>query len=1092
MISKLHIFSKKTDANVSLKGYYYQVLKSIETWVENFLKDIHEEIYCDFEEDIFQKNPFLKTVKFRQIKLYSSNFSFASEEIQKCIAHFFMLHVKTDYANLEKEFVFEANTSVAQKKLDNDAVLLRKWNENQGKLGEELLKQCSAKVQSIVSSYISENAKALAEKKESKEFVSEALEVFKLLQGADWNDFTQRIRWKFNGVSSDEEFTATREKIDSLILQLPFDISEENLPSTFGLLHTTAWNKATAEKSEDRKLTLIALKEILLQSADESEKWYWQVTERWKGVTDIHEFIIGEFYEVIDATRHCRQHPYLSMHNQQWLDILKIYIDKVQLTDDFKRTAIHEYLWLKFRPINIYEKPEGNLTGEKKYFEFYYKEFNAFRNATELEDAQTLMNIALAACYHGISELKIETVQNWFRQMDEILNARLEKETNPNEICHLLENLGTQYLFLNAKKRENKSVSAFIKPLEKILSLLGKATLYNVTTLSTRLSEYISLLIEVDPDANTPLIEAIETFTEKLNPLVEERNGTYERAKVERDKGIQYLHSSNPTHILRALNCFHKAKTLWYRQESIEGFVLTLISISHLYSAIGLNLASKYYALCAAWASIHNGSRHLLKRISDSFGLIFYADFKQGAWMNAIISFADYINARDEFKGTPLDPAIDKIPFKAMADLAIIFHISPKIAPQLKDLIDTHIGMLGQIGDDFIQPLFPKLESDFPTAISMKHLLEGKLTDKPLNDVGKKRIVRFSALGSSWEISFNNDYETTPIAEEVCGIMQVMVAEIALSKYDFHLVRGSVNIEIEVKADCISSERLPTYTEFKWKIFLEFSDSQIPEEIYLHTARNSTVLMYILEELSLLPHEEFKERFATLFTENNLADKLLVLGLYQRMYRYVFKKPRFDSLQRQQLEAVDAIFVNLPVTNSVMEWKSHLSPKYNPKEAIENIQHRFKNSYQCIYITIEKLKQEKDFPALINELRKKGFHDWQLILSIMNFMLNYKTQLEMDVQSFETEELHHEKYNKIFYRLQHTNEKDCYVKFPLAAFQSKEFKFQLNHTFVVILKSFGLENNARFPNFSSVKEFLDIRFNMSNDNSEDGNLLHDI
>jgi len=49
------------------------------------------------------------------------------------------------------------------------------------------------------------------------------------------------------------------------------------------------------------------------------------------------------------------------------------------------------------------------------------------------------------------------------------------------------------------------------------------------------------------------------------------------------------------------------------------------------------------------------------------------------------------------------------------------------------------------------------------------------------------------------------------------------------------------------------------------------------------------------------------------------------------------------------------------------------------------------------------------------------------------------------------------------------DEKDCSIEFPLAAFQTNAFQFQINNTLVVILKSFGLENNARFTNFNSVK-----------------------
>ena len=154
-ISKLHIFSKNTDASASIRGYNYQTLKTLETWIENLLNKVDEEIYCDFEEDIFQKDHKAGTAKFRQLKLYSSSFSFKSEEIEKCISHFFMLHVKTDYQLADKEFVFEANTNVAGNYKDNDAELLRKWVANQDELSYNLLKSCSEKVKSIVAKYVS-------------------------------------------------------------------------------------------------------------------------------------------------------------------------------------------------------------------------------------------------------------------------------------------------------------------------------------------------------------------------------------------------------------------------------------------------------------------------------------------------------------------------------------------------------------------------------------------------------------------------------------------------------------------------------------------------------------------------------------------------------------------------------------------------------------------------------------------------------------------------------------------------------------------------------------------------------------------------
>jgi hypothetical protein len=1122
-ISKLYIFSKNTDASASMRGYLYQVLKAVETWIHNFNNNIDDEIYCDYEEDIFQKNQFSKTARFRQIKLYSRDFSFASEEIQKCIAHFFMLHVQTDYTSLEKEFVFEANTSIKQQQGENDAELLKNWNENQNNLSDELLLECSAKVKSIVTGYIQEQESlkkiALTEKKKKAEekadnavtknslkptiakekrvteanekieelkleetILEEAIAVFSSLTESDWIEFTKRIKWQFKDTNADVEFTSLKENIEALILKLPFPIEKENLSTTFGLLHTTAWEKASLKNPDDKKLTLGELQEILLQAANEDDKGYWQIFDRWEGVTAINNFIIGEFYEILDATK----------HDSQWLSILKLYIDKTETLESFSRTAIYEYLWLRFRPIDFYAKPKGDLIGERKYFDFYFKDFNDFKNSAELEDAQSLMNIALAACFIGNTDLDIEQVRKWLQQMEATLIGKLETETNPNEICHLLENLGTHYLFLNVRERKTINVTEVITPLGKIFSYIDQADFYNATALSTRLNKYISMLIQINPEKNSALIDAIETFTEKLNPLIEKRHGSYNAAKVEVGKGVQYLNSDNPMLLLRALNCFHKAKTLWYRQEHMEGFVLALLNIAQLYSLMGMNLASKYYALGAAWISIHNGNRHLLKRIADAFGLAFDADLKQGAWMNAIISFADYMNARDEFKSTPLDLEIDEMPFKRMSGLSMILHATPKISPQLTVLIDAHIGMLGQIGEDFIKPELPNLEKNYPTDTSLKPILEAVLTDKPLNDVGRKRAVRFQALGSSWEISFNNDYETTAIAEEFCGILQIMLAEVALSKYDFHLVRSTLKIDLEVKIGYDKPEQQPSIYEFKWKVFIEHFDSQVPQEVNLHTAKTSTILWSILNEISLLPKNEFNDFFEKLFKENDLAGKTLVLGAYQRMYRYVFMKSRFDSLHRQFFEPVDAFFLNLPNTNHVMEWKNSLSLKYNQQQATENIKNRFRNSNRCIHLTIKKLKLDKDFPNFINELREKGWLDWQIIMSMMNFMLNHKTQLEISKQTFDNAEKYVIAFNEIFNQLLYTNEEECYVEFPLQVFTSVAFDFELNQTAINVLRAFELEYKSQFINFLAVKELLDKRFNMAKDMTNENNQLSDI
>lgn len=1090
-ISKLHIFSKNTDANASLRGYQYQILKTLETWLSNFISKVDEEIYCDYEDDIFQKNEFSKTAKFRQLKLYSSNFSFKSEEIEKCIVHFFMLHVKTDYTNLEKEFVFEANTTIAHKYGDNEAELLRKWNDNQDKLTPEILKECSTKVKEIVSDYIQDQAKVLKDKVDEK-IISEALEVFKNLSDNDWEEFTKRIKWSFLNVTPDQEFQTVKERIEVLITKLPFPVAKDEIASVFGLLSNVVWEKASEPNPDNRKLLLSEIEYHLLSLGSDEDKWYLNVFDKWKEIKGIDHFLIGEFFEVIDAAKHCRRNKYLFDHSATWLNILDIFIQKLPIERGFKLKAIYEHIWLKIQFVGLYEEPEGNLNGSEGYVRDYFANLDDFRNAEEIEEAQSILNIALSSCLLKLSELKLSEVKTWFKQIKELIDEKLVASQNPSETCHLLENLATFNLFSLARRKHNQKYNSLTEPIEQLLVNIDKAEYYNVSQLCDRLNAYIKMLITIGVENNFELIELLESYLQKIDGIVLKREGNYKAAKIQVDRGIEYLRSTNPFLVLKALNCFHKAKDLWHQQETIEGLVLALINISQLYSGIGLNMAAKYYALAGVWVSVHNGSKKLLKRIADSLGMLFYADFKQGSWMNTITAFHKYMSARHEFKPNYIGTYGEEMPLKIIADFTLLLYSSPILSPELKVLIDSELAQLGYIKNEFINPLMPELTSDFPTDVSLKELLERKLTDRPLNDIGVKRKINFTALGSSWKITFTNDYHANAIAEEFCSILQIMLGEIALSKYDFHLVKSTIELEIEIKDGINPPEQLPSHSKFKWKVFSNYFDGKDPKDINFNTATKAGTLMIILNTVSLLPDDEFKRDFESLFKENDLANKTLSMNAYQKMYRMVFTEDGFKSLQREYFNPVETTFLKFPAENEVLKWKADLSLKYNQEQSLQYIANRFKYSKKCMYITLAKLHDQKGFHELINKLREDGWQDWFIILTIMNFMLNYKANRELKTMNIEIEDERIKKFQELFFKYKKMDEKDCYIEFPVEAFKSPDFDFQLQNTCVTVLKACGFENKASFPNFKAIKEFLDVRFNMLIDKYDDGNPLVDI
>lgn len=1086
-ISKLHIFSKNTDASASIRGYSYQTLKTLETWIDNLLNKVDEEIYCDFEEDIFQNNEDAKSAKFRQLKLYSTNFSFKSEEIEKCISHFFMLNVKTDYLQKEKEFVFEANTNVAGNYKDNDAELLRNWVANQENLSPELLTQCTNKTKAIVSKYIQEQATELKEKVDEA-VLKEAISVFENLSEDEWTDFAKRIKWKFAQRKPDDEFSQTISQIEANLLKLPFKVGRDNLKSIFGILYKEVSLRASNQEPSERKLTLRELELLLVDSGDKEDKWYVEVFERWKDIKEIEHFKVGEFYEVINTSRYCRRHKYLTSHDSHWLNLLSCFIHKLKIRKEFTREAIYEYLWLKFRPDGKFKLPTGDLFGSEELIRFYFSDFSEFKHATALEDAKSLLQITFTAMMSEKVKINFKEILNWFKQLYLELNKQLKATNNPNEKCHLLELLGTLVMFFNQRKKHKKNPNDFLKYFEELLTIIDTAPYYHTSQLSDRINQYINLFIKIDADENSELINALQLFSEKLHSKVQNREVEFSKGKKQVDWGAGHIYTDDPTQVLKALSHFHKAKDHWNNQESIEGHVLSLINIAQLYSGIGLNFAAKYYALGGVWVSINNGDKKLLKRIADSLALVFYSDFKQGSWLSAISSFHLFLGARHEFNPNPIDHEKDSITFKSIADFSQILLATPKISQQFQVLVDSNIKFTGYIGEELIVPLIESMTGKYDSEDEIKKLCEKKLDDFPLNDSGKTRTVRFHALGSSWAVSFQNDYQTNSIAEEFLAILQIMLAEISLSNYDFHFVRGKIEIELVVSTEHLLPEQLQSNSEYKWKVFVEYFDTADPEKINMHTAKNSTSLLYILNEISLLKDEEFKELFARLFKKNGLASKTLSTNAYQRIYRQLITDKEFNSLQREHFLPVPLTW-NLPSENNVMQWKSELSGKYNHDQAIEHIKNRFKNSYDCIHLTLDKFKNNSDFQKFINELRSKGFLDWQIILALMNYILDYKAQLELRKgnSDFKSEEEYVEAMQKTFHKYLHMDEKEFPVDFPLEAFKTHEFEIQLRNYPVNVLRAAELENKSRFPNFDAIKEFLDIRFNMKNDNDNTGN-----
>ncbi|MCX2585666.1 dsDNA nuclease domain-containing protein [Pedobacter sp. MR22-3] len=645
--NKLYLFSKDTGATATEQGYHYQKLKTLKTWLENRIAKVEEVIYCNYEDDIFQRNFNAGTSKFRQIKLYSSNFSFSTEEITKSITNFFMLFTKGDYLYDDAQFVFETNSSIAREIRGNDANLLKEWNENQGNMSGDLVTRCATRVKAIVDTYVKEGYAKQMAGDTTGDFLK-AKNYYEQLPDEFWEAFIKSIRWQFESVQQNEAIPKLLEEIEVLIAQLPLPIEVKSASTYLAVLHYEIATRTAEPDEQERMLTNELLDVVILNKGSERDKWYAEVFQKWSAVAAINIFTVGSFYEVIDAARYCRWNLPRSEHSEVWLRLLKMYIHLPETIVLCKRKAIYEYLFLKMSPDMTTGRPGGSIENEVDLIKFYFENFQERNSLADIEDDITLLQIVFTQWMKTQDFIDPELITQWRTIIEDYIEERLVSPRDVDEQCQLYDLKGSTILHFNVGRDKAGKVNEALNVYRQIIPLLGETKLYTISRLSDLLKQMIDVYIQFGIQ-NDEVVDAIEEFLSEIAEKAVQTGNQHNQAHEFVERGVKYLKQGGAKNFLRALDCFQKSAKLWLLNDTKDGYILAMINIAQLYSALDANLAGKYYALCGIWSSFNFGDADSFKRIPDSYAMVFHADFKQGAWMSALGDFLNFINTRQQF-----------------------------------------------------------------------------------------------------------------------------------------------------------------------------------------------------------------------------------------------------------------------------------------------------------------------------------------------------------------------------------------------------------------------------------------------------------
>ena len=907
-LAQLQIFSKKRDATAALKGYEFQHLKTLESWLENRIDNIDEVIYCDFEEDIFQRSLVEKLSKFRQIKLYSTNFSFSSEAIQETIANFFMLFVKGEYMFDKITFSFETNSSIAERVVKgNDADLLQTWVAEQQNLNGEPLQKIRERVKEILSTYIQKEYATRIKDVDIKPELQKAAIFFNKLTDEVYDNFIQSIQWQFEGTDVNTAIENHLNRINALIEKIPLPIDNS---IAFSLLYREVTSRSIQDAPENRGLTNKLMDLLLLQSGDDKNKWYAETYDKWLQVKEIKKFHAGQFYEILKASQYYRMNFHQIGHKDMWMSLLQLYISDENTKAYLKRKAIYEFLFLALKPNPQTGETIDSLNGQEDKIRYYFNEWEQRNSLKNIQDDITLLQLILPQVLLKNITIDVEEIKHWKFNIQLFLDDALQTETSIDNRCILLELRGDFELHTNIVKSKEQ-VEKAISYYKEILPIFSQAQLYSISDLFDILKQILLLLIRFKKEHS--IIDLIETFLDEMQEAATASGQKHIAAKSLVSRGTDYLKAGGVSNFLHATNCFHKAKALWQLEHTKEGYILSLLNLSQMYYALGMNIAGKYYSLCSIWATWHFENESIFNRIAQGTGLLFYGDFKQGGWISALDDFELFMKTREEFNPEGWAGDNDKLFSKTLPDIAFLIFASKKFLPEIAVYLDYRVSQWGDLWNVFLKPMVEELGNELTDSQKIINTAKRNITSEPLADVGKERTITFNALDINWHIHFTNTYIMNAIAEEFASILQIFLCEIARLNMD--LLEKGKTIFINIK-EGDTYERIKKHqSKDDWIASIPKFESKIESEIKYHYGFISIMIKELLYSITLFKKEDFNNYWWKILHEKEkIGEKAFSTNTYQKVYYNSINEKAFKSSQRTAFNPLPphTVFIQLP------------------------------------------------------------------------------------------------------------------------------------------------------------------------------------
>lgn len=827
--------------------------------------------------------------------------------------------------------------------------------------------------------------------------------------------------------------------------------------------------QAIAEMLADREVFWIAEKYLgipaelfpPIQSAD----WYTLHIEKWQK-TEPKKNNFSDFEEIRLAGRHAFTTDGLRQNLRFWIDLIKKHYLESEF-DELRLRAVYEASVLSLRGFN-------DLEGFEPHLEWFFSKQDQMSLA-RLEDARALQQYCSIAAAKGILSISLEQIGKWENAWSSRLDVELSRPNiSENQQSVLLKLKGWHAMYMNPWNPKFPNFEECVRLWLECILVARNARMFPLRQFASQLEQFLELMIEIGG------IEAIPpsyfVLTAKVDELLAERVGGFSAAESSFRRANIFAKNGS---LLGAIDAMHQAKIDWFATETLEKSLQMMLFVSKMYFDLGLLFAAKYYAYAVAFIAINQPNPDVKKLASRGLMRAATWDYVLGAFRNFLLTTKLEIPIHYSY-------AEDAGNFDDSSEIkSITYHLmmlkvlAEKLYPDFEPCVDEIINRL--YTPDLIDETLPQFREALEggTSAQISEFAAEQMSGRLFDDLHDNRQVAWKALGVTWKAEWKNTHAVTGQAEEFLAILQIFLGEIAQT--DLCLLQTEVTLRIEIsEISDPRGESIPSNEGREWKITLPAEGSTEGDLDKSHMEVFG-IVCNILLEASLLQTDDFFAIAEGLF-QKGLSARIFVGRPYHELYSQFIPIEQFHTfpgLKDGQIPADEVV----QSEHAELGWFSGPGPTYSAEKTDEMLKNRYRRELPEFQLAVSLIGNTVDFRAIIEDLRARGWLDWQIMYVIANVAVNYQMNLRGRGLSLP-------EANKLFAQIRSGQIK--WAPVPTEEFSYENLLISLRFSMQSTIQLLGLQSRQATPDFGAIDKFLRDRYNYWSDDVEHRDIIEEL